>query len=192
MYTVSFYAQLSFRLDIHNKCSNFDLVSPKYVTGDELECYDSPGDVYAGATRERFFIIKSDNESYGVIVYKIRRKQKHESTKTSENTSSAVYLLVVWENSESKKLCADVLLIEYDKGFDWHKNNLNRLYYVNHGRLKECNGAISNTWLMNSDMALKTLFKVKGPRRSPELSISISEEKIDNYAMRPFCIHPKR
>jgi hypothetical protein len=172
---VSSYAQLSFELNIHNQCSNVDLVSPKYITGDELECYSSPGDVHAGDARGFLFIIKSDDTSYGVVIYEIRRKQKHESTETSEDTSSVVYLLVVWEISESKELCVDVLLIEHDR-FDWCKNNLNRLYYVSHDWLKEYNDTISNTWFIDN-MVLKTSFKVGGSKRSPELSMSISEGK---------------
>jgi hypothetical protein len=189
MYVVSLSIQPSVKLNIHNLCLNVSLTSPIYVTSDGLECHRPPDyKVYTrNTTRFGFIIHKSDNASFGVLVYKLQGRQSHKSTEIGKDTSSAAQLLVVWRISESNELYADVLLVEYDKALTWNEDKLNKLYYENYSRLKECNNTISSTWFMDNNMTLKISFNTIILKGNLELSISISEEK-DNYAIRPFCI----
>jgi hypothetical protein len=188
MHAVSLSIQPSFKLDIHNRCSNIDLVTPMYVTGDGLECYRTPGyKVYTSDIMRSSFIIKSNNKSYGVIIYRLQRRQKHESAEISKDTSSDIYLLVVWRISESNELYANVLMIEHIKTLIWNEDNLNKLYRENHDRLKKCTDTMSDTWFMDNNVALKTTFSTSDLKGNHELSISISEER-DEYAIKPFCI----
>jgi hypothetical protein len=139
IYTVSLSIQPSFKLNIHNRCLNVSLVSPMYATGDGLECY-RPSDykVFAdGAARSDFIINKSEDASYGVLIYRLQEKRLHESSETSENTSSVTHLLVVWRISESKKLYTYVALVEHTKAFTWNRDKLNKLYHSNHDRPRE-------------------------------------------------------
>jgi hypothetical protein len=115
--TISLYIQPSIKLNIHNQCLNVDLVSPIYITDYGLECYRAPTHkVYAGnIMRFGFVIYKLGKKSNGALIYKLQRRQSHESTEFCKNTSSTAQLLVAWRISKSKKLYADVLLIEHDK-----------------------------------------------------------------------------
>jgi hypothetical protein len=189
IHTASLSVQPSVKLNIHNQCWDAGLVSPVYVTGNGLECHRPPDyRVYAGDTiRSGFIINETDDGSYGVLIYRLQRRQSYRSAGASEDTSNGVHLFVVWEISEPKELYADVLLIEYTKAFSWNRDKLNKLYHENRDRLKECNDIISDTWLVDNNMVLKTSFSVRDLKGNPELSIYISEER-DDYAMRPFCI----
>jgi hypothetical protein len=107
----------SFKLNIHHQCLDVNLVSPTYITDDELECHRPPDYKVCAGNAMRFGFISGmlDNVSYGVLIYKLQRKQKHESAEISKDTSSAACLLVVWRIFEYKELCADALLIRHDK-----------------------------------------------------------------------------
>jgi hypothetical protein len=184
MYAVRLNIQPSFKLIIHNQCLNVGLVSPIYITGDGLECYRPPDyKAYVGDITRSGFIIKSDFRSYGVLIYRLQRRQSLEFTEIAKNA--------FWRIFESRVLYAYVALVEYAKEITWNEDNLNKFYYVNHDRLKECNEIILDTWLMDN-MVLKMTFNARDLKGNPELSISISEEKKDSYTMRPFCINLKR
>jgi hypothetical protein len=193
MHTASLSIQQSFKLNIHNLCLNVSLVSPVTYNGDGIECHRAPDyKVYAGNTmRSAFIIKKSDDTSYGVLIYRLQRRQSHDSTEISKDTSSATHLLVVWRISESNKLYANVLLIEHTKVFTWNEDSLNKLYHNNHSRLKVYTDAISDTWLMNNNMTLKMTSSTRVLKGNCELSISISEEK-DDYAIRSLCLDLER
>jgi hypothetical protein len=81
MYTFSLPSIKSFKLNIHNQCSNADLVYPIYVTGDKLECHRPPGyKVCVGDTIGSTFIINGRHtQSYGALIYRLQRKlaKKH-------------------------------------------------------------------------------------------------------------------
>jgi hypothetical protein len=181
IYMISLSIQPSFKLVIHNQCLNVDLVYPTYITDDGLECHKPPNyKVRAENIMKSGFIIKSNNASFGLLMYKLQREKKYESAETGEDTSNNVHLLVIWRISKSKELHAGVLLVEHTK--------LKKLYHENHGRLKEYNNTTSDTWFMDDNMALKTLFNAKDLKGNLELSIFIFEEKKRDYAMRTFCI----
>jgi hypothetical protein len=193
IYPLSLSIPLSLELNIHNQCSNVGLMSPMYITGYGLESHRPPCyKVYVGDTMRSRFIIKSYLWSYGVLIYRLQKRQSYESTETDEDISNAICLLVAWRISESNELYADVLLLEHAKDFIWNEDKLNKLYYENDGRLKEYNGTISESWFMDDNMALRTILNARDLKGAPELSIFIFEEKKSNYVMRPFCINLKR
>jgi hypothetical protein len=113
---------------------------------------------------------------------------------------------VAWKVKDSKPF-AHVILIEHTREHAWNKDELKKLYDKNHDRLKKYSGTISDTWLVNN-IALKTSLKLRGMRGDAlnifkvrrvrnmkenfELSISISEEERDEYAMRPLCVDLER
>jgi hypothetical protein len=192
IYAISLSIRPSFKLTIHNQCLNVSLTPPVYVTGDGLECHRPPDyKVYAGDTMKSGFIIKSDNVSYGVLIYRLQRKQSHESTEIGKDTSNVVHLLVIWKIPDSKMLYADVLLIEHTEALIWNEDNLNKLYHKNRSRLKKYNDTVSYVWSMDHNTALKTTFSARVLKGNPKLSISISEEK-DEHAIRPLCVDLER
>jgi hypothetical protein len=191
MYTVSLSIQPSFKLNIHNKCLNVDLVSPTYVTGNNLECHRPPGYKVCARDTMRFaLIIKSGNWSCGALIYRLQKRQPHNSTEISEDTSSAAHLLVVWEISEYKKLYVDVLLVEHDKGFEWNKDDLIDLYRKNFDRFNLCPDSTKEIWSMDDNVALMTTFEIMNEDRI--LDIAISEIERDDNTRTPVHIDLKR
>jgi hypothetical protein len=187
IYAVRLTIQPSVKLNIHNQCLDVDLVSPVYVTSDGLECHRAPDyKVYARNTMRSGFIIKSNDASFGILIYRLQRGQSRVSAEINKDTSNAVQLLVIWKFFGFNELYAYVLLMECDKGFTWNEDKLNKLYHENHDRLKKYT-SILDTWFMDNSMALKTTFSTRDLKGNPELSISISEER-DEYAIKPFSI----
>jgi hypothetical protein len=178
MYAVSLSVRPSVKLNIHNQCLNTDLTSLIYVTGDELEAHRAPDyKVYAGnIMRSSFAIDKSGNASYGVLMYRLQRRQLH--------TSSATHLLIVWRISESKKLCADVLLVEHDK------DHLRALHGKNVDRFKLCSDSATEAWSLDDHIALMTRFKIAN--EDCTLDITISEVERDLDARMPARVDPER
>jgi hypothetical protein len=190
MYTVSFYIQQSFKLIVHNQCLNVGLVSPIYITDDDLECYRAPDDkVYAGdIMKSGFTINKSLSESNGALICKLQMNQLHESAETDEDTSSVTHLLVVWRISEFDELYADVLLVEHDKKLD--KNNLKELHHKNCNQFSLCPVPVIETWLLNANTALTTAFEII--EKDNILNMIISKAGRDSCARTPAHIDPEK
>jgi hypothetical protein len=191
IYTISIWIQTSFKLNIHNQCSNIDLVSLTYVTDDNLECHRPPGlKVYASDTMRSGFIVKFYAVSHGVLIYRLQRKRTHESTEISEDTSNVVHLLVVWEISESNKLCADAMLVKHDKEFDWDKDNLEELHRKNINRFRLCPDPVTETWSLDDNITLMTTYEIMNG--DIILDITISEVERDDNTMIPVHIDLER
>jgi hypothetical protein len=178
-------------LNIHNQCSNADLISPTYITGDRSDCYKPPDyKVYAGDTMRSGFMVRWDDKSYGILTYKLQRSKTHEYTEISEDTSDAAHILLVWKFFESKKLYADVLLVECDRGFVWNESNLKELYDMNFKQDRLFSDTATKTWLLDDNMALMTAFVIMNEDRI--LNVTISEVERDNNTMMPIHIDLER
>jgi hypothetical protein len=189
IYSVRFRIRPSFKLNIHNRCLNVDLVSPTYITGDKSKCHRPPDHkVCAGNTASSGFIIKLGYESYGILIYKLQRKHLHESAKINENTSGAAYILVIWSTSVYKWIFTDMLLVKYDKLFD--KNNLREIYNKNIDQFTLHSGPIMDIWLLDDNRALQTIFKLESKGRL--LDITVSEVKKYNYVRELAYIDPEK
>jgi hypothetical protein len=164
-------------------------VSPAYIVHGWLECCKAPDyKVCAGNIMRSGFIIKSGNEFDGALIYKLQRRQSHESTEISGDTSSIAQFLVVWRISASNKLYAAVLMVEYDKRLD--KDDLRELYHRNFGRFKLCPDATTETWSLDDNTALKTTFNIVDEDHI--LYITITEIERDNSAKIPTYIDSER
>jgi hypothetical protein len=189
-HTVRLAIQPSFKLIIHNQSLNVDLVSPTYITANTLDCHRPPDyKVCAGDTMRSGFIINLDNAFCGVLIYKLQRRQSHESTDVFKDTSSTTHLLMAWEFSEYK-LCTDVLLVEHDEGFDWEKDDLGELYRKNINRFRLCSDSVAETWSLYDNVALMTTFEIMNSNRI--LNIIISETATDNNTKMPVHIDLER
>jgi hypothetical protein len=187
MYTVSLSIQPSFELNIHHQSLNVDLISPTYITSNKLKCHRPPDyKVCAGNTMRSGFIIWSRNASYGALIYKLQKKQAHESVDMSKDTSNNTHLLVVWNFSE--ELYANVLLVKYDKTFD--KDDLKGLYHKNINRFKLHSDSAKEIWLSDDNIALMTTFEIKNEDRT--LNVTISEVEKDNDIRMPAHIDHER
>jgi hypothetical protein len=183
IYTVRLHIRPSFKLNIHNQCMNVDLVSPTYITGKELEFHKPPDhNVCTNNITRSAFIIKLDAASYGALIYRLQRKQSHESTETNEDILNAVCLLAAWEISGSNNLCVDIFLVEHDKVFDWEKDDLEELYRKNSNRFRLYPNSAEERWLLSDNTALTTTFDIMDEDRT--LDIIVSEvERYDGMRM---------
>jgi hypothetical protein len=191
MCVVSLSIQSSVELRINNQCLNVNLVSPIHITGYRSEYYSAPGHrVYAGdAMRSGFIIDKSGNASYGALIYRLQRRQSHESTEIGKDTSSAAQLLVVWIISEFRPY-VDVLLVEHDKRFDWDKDNLKKFYDKNINHFRLFPDSATETWSLDGNVALITTSEIMNEGHL--LNIVISEVERDNCVRVPARIDLER
>jgi hypothetical protein len=179
----------SVKLNIHNQCSNIGLLSPTYATHGWLECHKPPAyKVCAGDTMRSSFIIKSDDASYGVLIYNLQGKQVHESTEIIGDASSTVQLLVIWRIFESKELYGDVLLVEHDKKLD--EDDLRELYSKNFDRFRLCPNSTMETWSLDNNVALRTIFRIMN--EDYILDITISEVERADSVRIPAHLDPGR
>jgi hypothetical protein len=191
IYAFSLRHWSSFKLNIHNQCSNVDLISPIYNTDYELKFHKPPDyKVYAGDTMRSGFTIRWGDEFYGILIYKLQSKKSHEYTETSEDTSDAAHILLVWKISKSKELYADVLLVECDKRFVWDEDNLEKLYDMNFKQDRLFSDTTTKTWLLDNNITLMTTFEIMNEDRI--LNITISEVERDNNMRMPIHIDLKR
>jgi hypothetical protein len=200
MHTVSFKLQLLACVTIHNQCLNIKLISPVYF-GNGAVCpklTDQQIDI-GTAVNASFEINVTQDEFQGALLYKLQRNVESDDqhdmdtlpTETNENETKCIQLFVAWKVKDFKPFLYAVL-IEHAKELTWDEDKLRKLYNKNHNRLKEYNSAISDIWLMDDNMILETSSEVRSLERNFELSISISEEKIDKYGMRPLCVDLER
>jgi hypothetical protein len=191
MYAVRFIIRPAAELNIHNQCLNIDLVSPMYITSGWLEFHRQPDyKVYAGDTMKSAFIIRSNRTADGALIYRLQRRQSHESNEISKNTTHATYLLVFWRVFRFRNIFTDVLLVEHDKKLDWNEDDLEAFYSKNFGQFRLTFDSVTETWSLSDNVALMTAFR--GVSGNCILNIIISEVKRDNSVRIPARIDLKR
>jgi hypothetical protein len=127
------------------------------------------------------FIIKLDRPD-GALIYRLQRKQLHDSTMIDKSASNVANLLVIWEISRSKKLYADVLLVEHDKEFVWNDEGLLDLRLENFERFRLYTDSATETWSLDDNMTLMTTFRIIN--EDFILDITISEVEKNDCARK--------
>jgi hypothetical protein len=105
--------------------------------------------------------------------------------------STSIHILVIWKVNYSRS-SVHIVLLKNIKGFKWNEEKLKKFYNKNYDRLVRYDDSTLYKWLLDDMMILKTAFEVMYFKRNFELSISISEEKKNVYAIRPLCVDEKR
>jgi sulfite reductase alpha subunit-like flavoprotein len=179
---------------IHNQCSSTKLVSPVYfingATRRSLYQYPKLFDQQIDIGTEVWTSFEIDtikNKFEGALLFKLNTS----TTETNKDGATQLHILVTWKVKGAKSFTY-VALIKHTKSFTWNKDKLKNLYDKNHSRLKKYDGITPDIWLMDDSMTLKALFEVMCLKGILKLCISISEEKRDDYAMRPLCINLER
>jgi hypothetical protein len=151
-----------------------------YITGAGSECHRAPNHkTHAGEIMRSSFMPKRNNVVGNALVCKLQRKQLHESTEISKDTSNVAHLLVIWRIYKYRRLYADVLLIECNKVFDWNKNNLDELCRKNANRFELSLFSITKTWSLDDNAALMTTFKTMNEDHILDITISEVERNSD-------------
>jgi hypothetical protein len=198
MCMISFELQLTSCITIHNQCLNTKLVSPVYFSNGAVfpKPFDQQIEIDA-ALRTCFEIKATQNDFEGALLFKLQGcadSQYNMDTSTIEtgrNEPTYVYMLVVWRVTDAKPF-AYVTFIEHIKEFTWNEDKLKKLYDKHHWWFKRYDDAISDTWLMDNNVILRTTLKVKILKGNFELSISVSKEEKYDDAIRPLYIDFER
>jgi hypothetical protein len=193
IYVVSLFMKSSIKLNIHNRCSNVDLISPSCITIGWLECYKPLNDkVYAGDTMNFGFIIDTlYRTSDAALIYKLQKRHMYDSTEIDKSISNTVYILIILDFfNESKRLRADVLLVEHDEGIDWNESHLEKLYSKNVDQFGLSFYSATETWSLDDNVALMTTSEIID--EDFILNITISEVERGNDARMPAHIDPER
>jgi hypothetical protein len=131
----------------------------------------------------------------GALLYKLQRcsnNQYNMDTSTIENNKeTCIQMFVSWKAKDTR-LFVRVVLIKHTKEFIWNEDKLKKLYNKNRGWLRKYDDTVTDTWLMNDNMVLRTSFKVRGFKENFELNIFISEEERIDDVIRPLCVDLKR
>jgi hypothetical protein len=195
MYTVSPNFLLSPRIIIHNQCSSIKLALSAYFGNGVVYPELSDQQIDIGTTMAYFEINTTQDDFEGALLFRLQRYsdgQSNRETSTTE-TSEAKYIqmLVIWKVKDTIPF-AHVLLVGHTKEFTWNENDLKQLYDKNYSRLREYDDIMPSTWHMDDNMILKAIFRVRSVEKNFELSISISEEEKDDYAIRPLYVDLER
>jgi hypothetical protein len=154
---------------------------------------------FGAELRTDFKIDTVKNKFEGALLFELKRHVEFydqyntdaPTVETNMNDATHVHMIVGWKVKNAKPYTC-VALVEHAKELTWNEEKLKTVYDKNHSWLKEYDDTISETWCMNNNMIMKMSFNAGYLNGILELSISISEEEKDGYAMRPFRINPKR
>jgi hypothetical protein len=196
MYTVSLEPQLLLCVTIHNRCLDTELVPSAYF-GNGVVCPKLfIQRIGIGTEVRTSFEISADQDAFmGALLYELQRNsdQTHKGILTSKaaTKSTCIQMLVVWKMKCSIP-SGRVVLLENVRGIEWNEENLKRLYDKNYDRLEGYDNPTSDAWFIDDNTVLKATFKVSKSKGVSEISISISEEEENNYAIRPLWFEEER
>jgi hypothetical protein len=196
IHIVSFEFRLPPCANVFSLCSDIKLALPIYF-GNGIVCPKLTSKQIDIETKMNasFEVNAIQDDFEGALLFKLQRysdgQYKIDLLTTENNEETCIQVFVAWKVKDSVPF-AYVVLIEHTKSLTWNEDKLKKLYDKNHGRLKKYYGTISDTWLMDNNVILKTTFSAKDLKSTPELSISISKKEKDSYAMKPFCINLER
>jgi hypothetical protein len=187
-------------MTIHNQHPDIELVAPVYFCncGTYYE-YPVEGVDTNTITRIGFRFELDQNESSGILVYGLRRKNRegsdHQSsvdtiyTKVIEEASKMTRLLVTWKVKHSWGPRVKIMLVEYDNGLVLSEDKLAQLY-------EKVNDIYSvyhpdkDTWLMCDNTILKATHSLENSGLRSK--ITISEGLMDRDVTRSRWIDSER
>jgi hypothetical protein len=200
MCTASFILCGTMDVTVHNQYTSIKLVSPVYFCNHEIynEYLVERTDASAMMKISLNFDLKK--LSNGILMYELQRKEDVESDCQSitnntfiesiGNTPKIMRLLVAWEIKSSRGLSVHIMLVEHDRELALNEDRLRQLYQKYWHPLNAWFNSIGNKWLLDDTTVLTTIIKVKSG--SYGWDVFISEERIDDYVMKPLWIDAKR
>jgi hypothetical protein len=197
MYNISF-AKETLSITIHNQYPGLELTSPVYCSSNTTYCVPSDQQTDTNNTMEASFGIDTKRGVFkGALLYELQRKcairtenRPNHSTAFIEDSTTNIYLLVVWDVINE---CADfpVCLLECTDDFTWDEDKLWTLrHQYNDILLKDYNYR-TITWLIRGDTVIKTRRDIIYGS-DYKLDIVISEETGKYFMDRSMKIDPER
>jgi hypothetical protein len=191
-------SRAAMKVEIHNKCSDIELVEPAYFS-DGAVC-DMPPDqkVDPGNILNTAFRIEFGQLDFeGALLCRLRKKRTNsdqqpdtDTTNINEKWKSYVQLLVAWKVERFHEPRVYTLLGEHGERIDWTNDELKKQYNEFRGRLNVHNGAVESTWLMEDGSALKLALDRTGDRVYG-IKITIFEVQKDAHTSVPVWIEPR-
>jgi hypothetical protein len=182
------------KLVIHHQFPGIGLVSPVYA-GEFAMCYPSPDQrvVVGSAMQAGFDIDPAREESIGVLMYKLQRKNIDEFNEdgTSSEETTYIQLVIIWKVYKSGRFYVYSFLLEHDKDCVLDRDNLMKLakcYKL--ANIQYC--PVEETWLMHDNTVLMTSVSVTREEECFKLEIALSETSIKDDTWRPQCIDLNR
>jgi hypothetical protein len=174
-------------------------VSPVYFSnGTTCRIFPSQQGDICTTTEASFGIDSKQEDVKGSLLYKLQRKhttntdnQPNSNSVSTENTTTNIYLLVVW-NAISVQHSFYTCLIECnDDNFTWDEDKLWALYREYDDQFYKDYKSNTITWSMHDGTVMKTRVSLTyGPNY--KLDIDISEGTVNYEIKEPMQIDPKR
>jgi hypothetical protein len=184
-----------FPILVHNRCSDFELVSPVYFGHNVI--WHIPPDQKVGVNAVTRAIFGRDINKYtfeSVLIYKLQRKKQFESngqpntdSTFTEDTSTSLQLLVIWRSDvRYENGCSmHALLIKHSNAITWNEDTLEKLHSMYLDPLRD-NYNIKDRWLLDDTTVLMITSKWK--ENNCLFKITISEGARKDDSMEPLWI----
>jgi hypothetical protein len=197
MCTVSFDKK-ALNVTIHNQHPNLELISPVYCSKNAT-CHISPNQQTDNDNimEASFGIVSKQKSVKGALLYKLQRKcttetdnQLDNSIVLIENTTTNMYLLVIWDVKDGYhgfRVC----LIEFTDDLPWDEDMLWTLRHRYKRQFLENYKPTIITWLVHGDIVMKTRRDITF-ESDYKLNIGISERNRGYNMLKPMKIDPKR
>jgi hypothetical protein len=178
------------KLTIHHQFPGIGLVSP-ICAGKGITCYLLPDrSVVVGFTTQAGFNINPDeNESIGILMYELKRKNTDQPNEEAiSNKRVYIQLVMIWKVHKSGRFYVYSFLIEHDNSRVWYEYKLMKLvrycksFIIQHG-------PIEDTWLMHNNTVLMIRANVTFEEEYYKLEMTISEGSINKDTWRIWYIH---
>jgi hypothetical protein len=159
---VSFIFHDVFPLIIHNKCSDFELISPTYFGRDVIWYMPPDQKVDTNAmTSASFGRDINKDEFASALIYKLQRKKGPESDNQSgvddmfiEDTPTSLQLLVIWGYNNEYSFSLRALLIKHSNTITWDEDTLEKLHSMYLALLRN-DRIVKDTWLLDDETISK-------------------------------------
>jgi hypothetical protein len=180
-------------LIIHHHFPGTELISP-ICDGHHATCHLQPDrKVNVGSTTQASFNIKPSRKgSFGALMYKLQKKNPHQSNHDvifGEKTTHT-QLVVIWKADNFSGFLAVTYIIEHDKSYGWSKKKLKRL--IRQYKLAAIQHVfIEETWLMRDHTVFMTSLNTVHEEKCYKLEMIISEGSMKYDTQRSFYAGPK-
>jgi hypothetical protein len=152
----------AFPVLIHNRCSDFELVSPIYF-GYDVIWYIPPSQKVDTNTTSRIGFRKNSikYDFTAALIYRLQRKDRLNVDDTN------LRLLIVWRINDSHDFYVNAMLIKQSYTVTWDEDRLKK--YL---ALYKYHRIIEDTWLLDDTTVLSTTSKWGEIGRKAEITIS--------------------
>jgi hypothetical protein len=187
MHTISSFLLPKIKMNIHNQCSNFNLIYTGYFSAGVGWNMQLNLKVKANSIESVDFKCSLATPE-GVLTYQLEKEHVKPSHRPKP---TYLQLFVAWKYEGYKDVCVFVQLIKCYKAFHWGEIQLEEYYQRCANQLYTYTGPIKDTWLINYDTVLMTGLELDFTQRDGALNITISEGVRDEYTKIPEPLDPK-